>query len=264
MNDLKVALIQTPLKWEDKQGNLDLFSGLINKLELSNDLILLPEMFNTGFSMRPEVLAEPHDGPTTEWMAKMAEATGSVIAGTIMVIEDGKYYNRLIWIYPDGRRGSYDKFHLFRMGNENRHFSGGRRKTTFSVGGWNILPLTCYDLRFPCWSMNSYDEGSYNYDLLLYLANWPAGRSYHWRSLLVARAIENQAFVIGVNRTGVDGNGIDHAGDSMVIDSYGNIINDAGNKPECVIEATLHGKRMAEYRKKFFIAPDWDTITRQG
>lgn len=259
MQDLKVALIQAPLIWEKKEVNLKDFRNRIDALQSQPDLILLPEMFNTGFSMKPELFSEPADGESVSWMIQTAALTGSVIAGTIMISDGGDYLNRSIWAYPDGTTGYYDKHHLFRMGNEDKHFSRGVTKSTFCVKGWNIMALTCYDLRFPCWSMNSYEEGEYKYDLLYYLANWPAGRSHHWKSLLVARAIENQAFVIGVNRTGEDGNGINHKGDSLIIDAFGNIIADAGDQPIAVVEMTLDPTRMNEYRKKFFIAPDWES-----
>jgi predicted amidohydrolase len=223
ITDLQIACIQAPLVWEDVNANLKRFTGLIQKIESPCDLILLPEMFNTGFSMHPVALAEEENGITGAWMQRMASQTGSVVAGTFTARDQGNYFNRFVWVYPDGTSGHYDKRHLFRMGLEGEHFSHGSCRTTFNVKGWRIMPLTCYDLRFPVWSMNSLENNQHRYDLLVYLANWPAPRRHHWMKLLMARAIENQAFVAGVNRTGTDGNGISHLGLTMVINAYDGI-----------------------------------------
>lgn len=258
MHDLQIALLQAPLAWEQKDENLEAFRRLIGAISQPADLILLPEMFNTGFSMRPEDLAERMDGATVQWMMKMASDSGSVVAGTLMIREKHTFVNRLVWVYPDGNHGWYDKRHLFRMGNEADHFSSGRDRTVFSVKGWNILPLTCYDLRFPSWSMNQFRDESYAFDLLVYLANWPASRNHHWRSLLIARAIENQAFVAGVNRTGVDGTGLSHCGNSMIISPFGEVLADADEVPAMILEQSLDYDELIHYRKKLFFAPDWD------
>ncbi len=257
-HDLHISCIQAPVKWEDKEGNLDAFESLIDSIGSPCDLILLPEVFNTGFSMNPVMLAEPPDGDTFRWMQRISTSKRAVIAGTMMVSEGDRFYNRLIWVYPDGTSGFYDKRHLFRMGSEVEHFSSGSGKDIFSVRGWKIMPLVCYDLRFPVWSMNSRSEDGYHYDLLVYLANWPSPRRHHWRQLLVARAIENQAVVAGVNRTGTDGNGIRHSGYTMIIDSYGKIVAEALDAPVAVVNATLSRKELDDYRLRFPVANDWE------
>ncbi|MFO7723668.1 MAG: amidohydrolase [Bacteroidales bacterium] len=261
--DLTITIIQAPLRWEDQPGNLANFGGLMRPLQGIQDLILLPEMFNTGFSMNPPLYAEPMDGPSIAWLMEQAAFTGSVIAATLMIVEDGSYFNRSVWVYPDGTLGYYDKRHLFRMGNEGEHFSKGGTKRIFRVKGWKIMPLTCYDLRFPVWSMNSYAGEEYRYDLLYYLSNWPAARTFHWRSLLTARAIENQAYVAGVNRTGKDGHGLDHSGHSLMLDPWGNILADAGEAETFLLKTTLSHHKLTDYRKKFFIAPDWSDDTEE-
>ena len=258
IHDLHISCIQAPLLWEDKEGNFDAFESLINGIESPCDLVLLPEVFNTGFSMNPLRLAEPPDGDTFRWMSGISSSKGVVIAGTLLVSDGGRFYNRFVWVFPDETSGYYDKRHLFRMGSEGEHISSGSGRALFSVKGWKIMPLTCYDLRFPVWSMNSYKDGGYKYDLLVYLANWPSPRRYHWRQLLVARAIENQAVVAGVNRTGIDGNGIRHSGYTMVVDAYGNIISEALEEPVAVVSATLDRKALDDYRSRFQVANDWE------
>lgn len=255
--DLHIACLQAPLAWENPAANMERFREMIRQIKSPCDLILLPEMFNTGFSMHPAALAEAENGPTRTWLQQMASETGSVIAGTYTALDQGRYYNRFVWVYPDGTSGHYDKRHLFRMGLEGEHFTKGNARTTFEVRGWRVMPLTCYDLRFPVWSMNSYEDEKHRYDLLVYLANWPAPRRLHWQKLLMARAIENQAFVAGVNRTGTDGNNIDHWGLSMVIDAYGLVVAEAGEEPEVVLQATLNRQGLDEYRKRFPVACDW-------
>jgi omega-amidase len=255
--DLRIACLQAPLFWEDVPANLNRFAGMIQQIQPPCDLILLPEMFTTGFSMHPAKLAEGENGPTRIWMHQMASQTGSVIAGTYTAQENGKYYNRFLWVYPDGSSGHYDKRHLFRMGLEGEHFSKGSSRETFCVNGWSIMPLTCYDLRFPVWSMNSFENERHRYDLLVYLANWPAPRRQHWMKLLMARAIENQAFVAGVNRTCTDGNGIAHVGLTMVVDAYGIPVSEAGEADEKILQATLDRKGLDDYRARFPVAYDW-------
>jgi omega-amidase len=256
-HDLRIVLMQAELEWENKPANLERFSRLCGSLSTQPDLILLPEVFNTGFSMNPEQLAERMDGLTVEWMALQAATYQCVVAGTLMIRERDHIKNRLLWVFPDGETGYYDKRHLFSVGGEADHFTPGNQRQRFTVKGWNILPLTCYDLRFPVWSMNSYEEDEYHFDLLCYLANWPATRTYHWKSLLIARAIENQAYVAAVNRIGTDGNGISHIGNSMIISPFGEVVAEEGEGCEVAMECSLSYEEMMHYRKKFFIAPDW-------
>ena len=216
MKNLKITLIQSNLFWEDKQKNLGHFGEKINTLEAQTDLIVLPEMFSTGFSMQPSLLAEPTDGPTIEWMKKQAKSKNAVVTGSVIIVENEKYYNRLFWVQPDGDFQTYDKRHLFTLANEHHYYAAGQSLLYTNLKGWKILPLICYDLRFPVWSRNTED-----YDLLIYVANFPEKRAHAWKTLLQARAIENQAYTVGLNRVGYDGNDIYHSGDSCVLDYSG-------------------------------------------
>ncbi len=261
MEDLRLVCLQSPLLWEDKRGNMLMFEDLLKGVEQDFDVLLLPEVFNTGFSMRPERLAEPMDGPTVLWMQQMAVAYQCVVVGTLMIEEVGKYVNRLLWVTAEGVSGFYDKRHLFSMGREREHFEPGAGRSVFDVKGWRVMPLICYDLRFPVWSMNTYTAGNYGYDVLVYLANWPTPRRQHWRQLLTARAIENQAFVVGVNRTGTDGNEIAHSGHTLVVDPYGLTIADAGDEPVKVLSANLKRDALDPYRERFPVGEDWNLST---
>jgi len=220
MNTLKITTFQAYLFWENIDKNLQNLGLRLSSIREKTDLIVLPEMFSTGFSMNPELLAEEMDEKTMKWMLQQAKKFGSVITGSIIIKEDNKYFNRLIWMRPDGSYEYYDKRHLFGLGEEDQHYSTGNKKLFVELHGWKICPMICYDLRFPVWLRNKNEE----YDMLLIVANWPERRSLHWRSLIPARAIENQAFVVAVNRVGHDGNEIYHSGDSMCIDPNGKVI----------------------------------------
>lgn len=213
MTDLTVTLLQTSLHWQDSMANRMMFSDKIAAIGDSTDLIILPEMFTTGFSMDASTWAEDMDGPTLQWMAEEAQKVDAVITGSLIIQEDGHYYNRLIWMRPDGTYAYYDKRHLFAMAGEDEQYSPGSGRLIVTLGGWRICPMICYDLRFPIWSRN--DD---SYDLLIYIANWPDRRSYDWNTLLRARAIENQSYVAAVNRVGTDANGHRYIGDSCIID----------------------------------------------
>lgn len=215
---LRVTLVQSNLHWENRSANLDMFSRKLENVR-DTDLIVLPEMFSTGFSMQTRALAEELDGTAVTWMRQTANEKKCVVAGSLMIKEDGAYYNRFVWMQPDGHFKTYDKRHLFTLSGEEKQYKAGEEKIIVMLQGWKICPLICYDLRFPVWSRNKNSL----YDLLLYVANWPERRSYAWKQLLIARAIENQAFVVGVNRTGYDGNGIYHSGCSTIIDPLGNV-----------------------------------------
>lgn len=215
MQDLKITLIQSDLVWEDPARNLALFSKLI-KSAGETDVIVLPEMFSTGFSMNAETLAEVPDGPTMQWMQQMAEEKDCCIVGSLIILEGDHYYNRLIWMFADGHYEKYDKRHLFSLAGEEAIFTAGWERLLIEVKGWSICPLICYDLRFPVWSRFKND-----YDVLIYVANWPEKRVYAWQQLLIARAIENQCYTIGVNRIGADGNTVYHSGNSAIIDPMG-------------------------------------------
>lgn len=243
---LKITLIQTNLHWEEPTANLAMLEEKIFGIAESTDLIILPEMFNSGFTMNASKVAEPMNLTTTRWMKQMAAQTGAVITGSFIVKEGENYYNRLLWVEPKGEIDFYDKRHLFRMAKENDVFSEGKKRLIKTIKGWKVCPLICYDLRFPVWSRNVHLD----YDLLIYVANWPKVRMYPWDSLLVARAIENQSYVVGVNRVGEDGNGFPHSGNSAIIDFTGKVLDQAIDH-ETILSYTLEKTPLDEFRQKF-------------
>ncbi len=212
MENLSITLVQTDLVWENPQENLAKFDRLLSKIESPTDIILLPEMFTTGFSMNVETMAETMDGKTMQWLARKASSMKSLIAGSFIVKDKNQYFNRLVLMRPNCSFEYYDKRHLFGMAGEDKVFTAGKKRLIFEFKGWKICPMVCYDLRFPVWARNQND-----YDLLIYTANWPAPRVNHWQTLLKARAIENQAFTVGLNRIGIDSNGLYYSGNSTVI-----------------------------------------------
>lgn len=276
MSTLTITTIQAKLQWEDKAANLQQFSEKINGIREHTEVVVLPEMFSTGFSMKPEVLAERMDGPTVQWMKKTAAAKRVILTGSLIIEEEGNYFNRLIWMLPNGEYGYYDKRHRFAYAGENEHYTAGKKRLIASVKGWKINLLVCYDLRFPVWSRQTPERDpaqpetesrdtsnrqlpidgkpdGLEYDLLIYVANWPERRSHAWKTLLQARAIENQSYVVGVNRVGEDGNAIAHSGDSMIIDPLGEVLYH-GVKEEAVFTYTLRKERLEEVRSRF---PFW-------
>lgn len=258
MQDLTVTLIQPDLAWEAPEANMNHFTQKIDGMEASPDLIVLPEMFNTGFSVEPAKVAETINGPTIRWMREQAEKTNAVIMGSLIIKDGNNYYNRLVWMQPNGFYLTYDKRHLFRMGGEHKRFTGGKNPLLVTLKGWKIRPLVCYDLRFPVWSKNIFSEGMYGYDLLIYIANWPHSRVHVWKKLLDARAIENQAYVLGVNRVGTDGNGLDYSGGTRVIDAKGDLLNVVSDNEEGMLTQTLLYKKLVDFREKFKVGLDWD------
>lgn len=259
MQNLKLSLIQTPLYWEDPEKNLEMFSGKISAIEGPTDLVVLPEMFTTGFSMDPGKVAEPMDGPSVDWMRRIAAEKNCVLAGSLAIAEGGHFFNRFIWMQPDGRFEQYDKYHLFSFAGENRHYTPGKGKLIVELKGWRIMPLICYDLRFPVWSRNRHDQDKgFDYDVLLYVANWPESRSHAWRVLLMARAIENLSYVVGLNRIGEDGNGISHSGDSAVVDPEGENLGNFMPHQEQVETIVIPRCPLEGFRDKFRAWADWD------
>ena len=253
MEDLKIALVQTSLVWENHSANLELMDKHLAKI-IAADVIVLPEMFTTGFSMDPARLAEKIDGKTMQWFAKKAKEKNAVITGSFIAEESGKYFNRLIWMRADGSFETYDKRHLFSMAGENIQYTEGNIKRILEVKGWKVCPLICYDLRFPVWSRNVQNE----YDVLLYTANWPEARSHAWKSLLPARAIENQCFVAAVNRIGMDGKALHYSGDSIVLDFLGKPLAAANVGKEEIVEAALKYEELEKFRKGFPAGLDQD------
>lgn len=250
---LSIALVQTDLHWKDKIANLAMLEEKIWQLEAQVDLIILPEMFPTGFSMDAHLLAEHSNLGVTKWMKQMAGQTKSVVTGSAIIQEGGNFFNRLLWVTPEGTILSYDKRHLFRMAQEDMIFSAGQNMPIFSLKGWNICPQICYDLRFPVWSRNRFEDGKMAYDLIFYVASWPAARISAWDALLPARAIENLAYSIGVNRVGVDGNGVAYNGHSAAYDFSGAQIC-AMQEYDQVQIITLDATQLRDHRAKF---PAW-------
>ena len=261
MNDLTIAIVQPELRWEDPPANRERLEQLIRSVQGSPDLVVIPEMFTTGFSMRPEPLAETMEGPTLAWMRRLAAELQITLTGSLIVKEGGAFYNRLIWMPPDGNFGAYDKRHLFRIAGEQEQYSQGKERFIARLRGWRVNLNICYDLRFPVWSRQSPDpdRAGPEYDLLVYVANWPESRSLAWKTLLPARAVENQCYALGVNRVGPDGNGIPHSGDSMIVDPFGKILFTA-SEGEAVHTRILEWAPMEDYRHRYPFWRDADSF----
>lgn len=251
--NLNVTLVQPDLIWENTEKNLSRLEDMILRSNVSTDLILLPELFSTGFSMHASSLAEDMDGQTTRWLKHMASTLSCCVTGSIIIKERGKFFNRLVFMYPSGEFDVYDKRHLFRMGKEHEYYNPGTKKLIVEYKDWKIRPLICYDLRFPVWSRNCMD-----YDILIYLASWPEARKNVWEALLKARAIENLCYVIGVSRIGKDGNRINHTGDSMVFDYKGNSILRLPENTETVGSVVLNKEKLTDFRSSFPVHMDAD------
>jgi omega-amidase len=259
--DLIITLIQSELYWHNIDANLGMFEEKIWSIGEKTHLIILPEMFTTGFTMEAAQFAEHINGKTFKWMKQQAAQTGAVITGSYIVHDRGSYYNRLVWMNPDGTYNSYDKRHLFRMVGEQNLYSGGTSLLITELKGWKICPLICYDLRFPVWSRNKLDRTNncLTYDLLLYVANWPEKRINVWDTLLQARAIENLCYSVGVNRTGKDGNGALYNGHSAVVNPKGRKMLATDNK-EAIRTISLDYKKLQDFRKKFPAYMDADNF----
>jgi omega-amidase len=251
--DLTVTWVQTPLHWEDPAANLAMFSRKLDSIPGGSDLIILPEMFNTGFSMQAEKLAEDMDGPSVNWLRRTAAGKQCVVTASLIIREHGRYYNRLVWMQPDGSLIHYDKRHLFRMADEHRRFSPGEDRVIAELRGWRVRPLICYDLRFPVWSRSCRDT-----DVLIYTANWPQPRSGAWKILLPARAVENQCYVIGVNRVGEDGNGLTFSGDSGAYDARGEIFCTSPPSKVSIDTVVFSWDELDRFRRKFQVGLDAD------
>jgi omega-amidase len=249
--DLRVVLVQANLVWEDAQANRETIENLLMTQE--GDVFVLPEMFSTGFSMKPSKLAEKENGPSLKWMKEIAEEKDAAIVGSLIIEEDSKYYNRLFFVYPDGSFKRYNKRHLFTLAGEEKYYAQGDESIIVDYKEWKIKPLICYDLRFPVWARNT--EG---YDLLLFVANWPEKRSHAWSTLLMARAIENQSYVVGVNRVGKDGSGIDHNGKSVVIGPLGESLLNFKDHQEVVKSVLLSSESLIQTRDRFRFLQDAD------
>lgn len=246
---LKVAAIQADLLWENIGGNLEKFGGILDTLSPDVDLVVFPEMFTTGFSMNPERLAEEMNGSTVNWLLQQSKQRGMALVGSFVAYENRHYYNRLVFVEPNGALQVYDKRHLFRMGEEHNHYSAGAQRLVVNYRGWRIRPLVCYDLRFPVWSRCRND-----YDMLIYVANWPESRREVWSTLLKARAIENQACLVGVNRVGTDGTGLTYSGDSVMMNAKGQPLAMSSGVQQEVLLADFSLADLRTFRNKF---PAW-------
>jgi len=266
MSTLTITTIQTILHWEDKSANLKMLEEKINGIKEKTEVVVLPEMFSTGFSMQPRLLAEKMDGESVSWMKKIAASKKIILTGSLIIEDDGNYYNRLIWMLPNGQYGHYDKRHLFAYAGEHEEYTSGSKRLIASVKGWKINLLVCYDLRFPVWArqtsppaplLEERGEASPEFDVLIYVANWPERRIHAWKTLLQARAIENQCYVLGVNRVGKDGKDIYYSGDSMIVDAMGEILY-TKTHDEDIFTITLQKDKLEEVRTKLPFLKDAD------
>jgi omega-amidase len=259
MSTLTITTVQTNLFWENKKANLNQLEEKIDSIPESTEIVILPEMFTTGFSMQPSLLAETMDGDSIQWMKDVAARNGVVLAGSLIIEEDKKYYNRMVWMLPNGQYGYYDKKHLFAFAGEDNFYKPGNKRLIASVKGWKINLQVCYDLRFPVWARQQKPDDQFpaEYDVLIYVANWPERRSHAWKTLLCARAIENQCYVIGVNRVGRDGNDIYYSGNSMVIDPLGEVLYHMEGD-EDIFTITLLKEHLEQVRSKYPFWKDGD------
>ncbi|HWG10149.1 MAG TPA: amidohydrolase [Rhodanobacteraceae bacterium] len=261
MQTLNVSLVQGATRWHDPSGNREYYGALIGPLRGSTDLVVLPETFTSGFSNEAIAQAEAMDGPTLRWLREQAKHLDAAITGSVQLRVGDGVYNRLLFVTPDGDARHYDKRHLFRYADEHKRYASGRERLLVQWRGWKICPLVCYDLRFPVFSRNRHDAGQgFDYDLLVYVANWPSPRAYAWSTLLRARAIENLCYVAGVNRVGRDGNGHDYAGASAVLDFLGQPLSQDSDQ-ELVSTTTLSMAELAAHRERFPAWMDADAFT---
>ena len=256
LDQLHLSLVQSNLHWENKQANLEMFSKKIEAIE-KTDVIILPEMFSTGFTNNTTNLAEKMNGETHRWMKHVSKEKSSVVCGSIIAKDGDKYFNRFMWVQPDGMTHHYDKKHLFAMAGEDEYFSAGQDKKIIDYKGWKINLQVCYDLRFPVWSRRTEGKGN-NYDLIIYVASWPIARVHAWSTLLKARAIENMSYCVGLNRVGIDGKDYEYSGASMLIDCLGKVISETSPGQEAILTGTINLKHLTKVREKLPFHKDQD------
>ena len=252
-DNLRITLAQADLAWEDPLQNRQYFDGLIRHLTGKSDLVVLPETFTTGFSMRPGDLAESMDGPTVKWLLQLSHETGVAICGSLLIMDNELYFNRFVFVTPNGELSFYNKRHLFSIGGESDFFTAGQERLIVPFLGWRIGLYVCYDIRFPVWCRNLNDT-----DLMIFTANWPAARSKVWKTLLRARAIENQVYVAGANRIGTDGEGISYLGESQVVNPRGEVVKKSNSKDRSMLSYKISKKSLDDFREKFPVARDAD------
>jgi omega-amidase len=258
MSTITITTIQSNLHWEDKAANLQMFEQKIGSIKENTEIVVLPEMFSTGFSMKPELLSETMDGETVRWMKRLAAEKKIILTGSVIIKDNDNFYNRLIWMQPNGQYGVYDKRHCFAYAEEDKHYTAGTKRLIASVKGWKINLQVCYDLRFPVWARQQPNgKSDPEYDVLIYVANWPEKRIHAWKTLLQARAIENQCYVVGVNRVGDDGNHIHYSGESMIIDPHGEILYNKKDA-EDIFTITLDKNKLQSIREKLPFLRDAD------
>jgi omega-amidase len=269
MSTLTITTIQSHLHWQDKAANLKMFEEKIDGIKEKTEIVVLPEMFSTGFVIQPDALAETMDDETVQWMKRVSAKKKIILTGSVIIKETNqaadsvptRYYNRLIWMLPNGEYGYYDKRHRFAFAGENENYTAGSKRLIASVKGWKINLLVCYDLRFPVWSRQSPDaEDQPEFDVLIYVANWPERRNHAWKTLLQARAIENQSYVVGVNRVGKDGSDLYHSGDSMIVDPLGEVLYHKKDA-EDIFTITIDKAHLQNVREKFPFWKDADDFT---
>jgi omega-amidase len=264
MSTLTITIIQSDLKWEDKTFNLQQLEEKIKAIPQRTQLVVLPEMFNTGFSMNAANLAEGMDGESLQWMSRVSKEQKIILTGSLIIAEEKQFFNRMVWMMPNGQMGYYDKRHLFAFAGEDKHYTPGSKRVIASVNGWKVNLQVCYDLRFPVWSRQQLGDAASGtaaeYDLLLYVANWPARRSLAWKTLLCARAIENQCYVVGVNRIGNDAHGNYHSGDSMVLNPLGEVLYHCADR-EDIHTITLNMEDLNNTREALPFLRDADSFT---
>jgi predicted amidohydrolase len=261
MNDLRITLIQDATRWHDPAGNRELYGAHVRAVKGHSDLVVLPETFTSGFTNETVGNAEGMDGESMRWLAALAAEVGATLTGSMVMRDGERYYNRLVWMRPDGSHASYDKRHLFRYANEHQRYTAGSERLVVEINGWRVCPMVCYDLRFPVYARNRVDAaGRFDYDLVLYVANWPAPRHNAWQTLLRARAIENLSCSVGVNRVGTDGNDLTYLGGSVALDPLGNALVECGAQPQ-VVTTTLSGAALLAHRQRFPFHLDADRFT---
>lgn len=255
-NELKVTGIQADLYWENPTKNIAFFENKINNLDKDTDLVVLPEMFTTGFTMQPKNVAESMDGYSVSWMQEIAEKHQIAICGSLVIVENDKFYNRFVFVHPNKELETYNKRHSFTLAGENKVYTSGLERIIINYKGWKICPLICYDLRFPVWARNTD-----NYDLLLFMANWPVTRIKAWETLLKARAIENMSYVVGVNRTGKDASNYEYSGNSLIIDFLGEELSSLNNYETGIVTSVITLDKQNIVRGKLGFLNDKDSFT---